>query len=136
MVRLVIFDVDGTLVDSQNIIVEAQRRTFRAHGLAAPSRERSLSIVGLSLPEAFTALVGADGPVPALVETYKQVFGDLRQDPDYAEPLFPGRRADSVTAAPAARYTSCHRHRQEPARGGIPDRAARFRGAVRLDPDR
>ena len=28
--------------------------------------------------------------MPALVETYKQVFGDLRQDPDYAEPLFPG----------------------------------------------
>lgn len=90
MITLVIFDVDGTLVDSQNIIVEAQRRTFRAHGLAAPSRERSLSIVGLSLPEAFTALVGADGPVAALVETYKQVFGDLRHDPDYAEPLFPG----------------------------------------------
>jgi phosphoglycolate phosphatase len=58
-VKLVVFDVDGTLVDSQDLIVAAQREAFSAHGLAAPSRERSLSVVGLSLPEAFTALVGA-----------------------------------------------------------------------------
>jgi len=45
-VKLIIFDVDGTLVDSQNLIVAAQRATFAAHGLESPSRERSLSIVG------------------------------------------------------------------------------------------
>ena len=27
-VKLVMFDIDGTLVDSQNFIVEAQRRAF------------------------------------------------------------------------------------------------------------
>ena len=85
-----ILDVDGTLVDSQNLIVEAQRRAFSACGLPAPSRARSLSIVGLSLPEAFTALVGPSGPVAELVEAYKASFGELRADPTTEEPLFPG----------------------------------------------
>lgn len=88
--RLVVLDVDGTLVDSQALIVAAQRAAFAACGLPAPSRERSLSIVGLSLPEAFTALVGPRGPVEALAEAYRQAFAKLRADPAHAEPLFPG----------------------------------------------
>lgn len=84
------FDVDGTLVDSQNLIVAAQRESFVAQGLEPPSRERALSIVGLSLQEAFTVLVGPDGPVEALAEGYRQAFGRLRADPAYHEPLFAG----------------------------------------------
>lgn len=91
--RLVILDVDGTLVDSQAIIVAAQREAFAACGLAAPTRERSLSIVGLSLVEAFTALVGPSGPVEDLAEAYRQAFGRLRRDPTVEEPLFPGMGA-------------------------------------------
>jgi phosphoglycolate phosphatase len=89
-VKLVIFDVDGTLVDSQQLIVAAQREAFARHGLAPPSRERSLSIVGLSLSEAFTALAGARAPVESLVAAYKETFARLRADPVYHEPLFPG----------------------------------------------
>jgi len=88
--RLVLFDVDGTLVDSQTIIVAAQQMAFAAHGLEPPSRERSLSIVGLSLAEAFTVLVGPEGPIEGLVEAYKDAFLTLRQDPANTEPLFPG----------------------------------------------
>ena len=88
--KLVVFDVDGTLVDSQALIVEAQRRAFTACGLAVPARERSLSIVGLSLREAFTVLVGPEGPVGQLVEAYKAAFGELRSDRRWEEPLFPG----------------------------------------------
>ena len=99
--QLVIFDVDGTLLDSQDIIVAAQQRAFAACGLPAPSRARSLSIVGLSLSEAFTALVGADGPIDALTDAYKTAFNALRQDPNCPEPLFPG--AEAVIARLASR---------------------------------
>lgn len=85
-----IFDVDGTLVDSQDLIVAAQHQAFGALGLEPPGRTKALSIVGLSLPEAFTALVGLDGPVRELAEAYKAAFQRLRADPSYAEPLFPG----------------------------------------------
>ena len=64
-VKLIVFDVDGTLVDSQDLIVAAQAATFRAHGLEPPSRERSLSIVGLSLVQAFRVLA-PDGPAESL----------------------------------------------------------------------
>ncbi len=87
--QLVILDVDGTLVDSQHLIVAAQREAFAACGLEPPTRERSLSIVGLSLAEAFTALVGPAGPVEGLAEAYKAAFGRLRADPACTEPLFP-----------------------------------------------
>ena len=99
--RLVIFDVDGTLVDSQNLIVEAQRRTFVAHGLTPPDRRTSLSVVGLSLDEAFAVLAGPDGPVASLSAYYKGLFHDLRSDPSLTEPLFPG--APEIVAALAAR---------------------------------
>jgi phosphoglycolate phosphatase len=88
--KLVVFDVDGTLVDSQEIIVAAQRDAFVAHGLAPPSRERSLSIVGLSLVEAMRVLVGDEGPAESLAEAYKKAFQALRADAAYREPLFPG----------------------------------------------
>lgn len=98
--KLVLFDVDGTLVDSQNIIVAAQRRAFASVGLPAPSRAESLSIVGLSLREAFTTLAGPDGPVDALAEAYKDAFHDLRADPANHEPFFPGA-LESVAALAA-----------------------------------
>jgi len=88
--RLLIFDLDGTLVDSQDMIVESQRRTFLAHGLTPPDRRTSLSVVGLSLREAFAQLVGADGPAEGMAETYKSLFNELRADASRAEPFFPG----------------------------------------------
>ena len=90
--RLVIFDVDGTLVDSQNHIVEAQHCAFAALGLPPPSRRETLAVVGLSLPEAFAALVGAEGPVLALSEAYKEAWTVLRGRADFAEVLYPGAR--------------------------------------------
>lgn len=90
--RLIVFDVDGTLVDSQHLIVEAMTRAFRANGLTPPERSRALSIVGLSLPEAMTQLIGADGPVMALAEAYKTSFQDIRREAVLTEPLFPGAR--------------------------------------------
>lgn len=105
---LVIFDVDGTLVDSQNLIVEAQVETFRRHGLPPPTREQTLALVGLSLVPTFAALVGEDGPVDAMVATYREVFSSIIfNEPGRKEPLFPGaaelieelRHADGVTLA-------------------------------------
>jgi phosphoglycolate phosphatase len=88
--KLIVFDVDGTLVDSQHLIVAAQGLAFAENGLPAPGRREALSVVGLSLPQAFRRLVGEDGPVAELAESYKQAYNRLRLDPAYEEPLFPG----------------------------------------------
>lgn len=92
ILNLVIFDVDGTLIDSQNMIVTAMDRAFAAQGLTAPSRAEVLSIVGLSLETAMRALVKEEPDALAgpLVEAYKAAFFDLRQSKEHHEPLFPG----------------------------------------------
>ena len=54
--RLVIFDVDGTLVDSQGDIVAAMTAAFAAVEAPVPTRAEVLSIVGLSLDVAMTVL--------------------------------------------------------------------------------
>ena len=93
--RLVIFDVDGTLVDSQAEIVAAMRLAFAAEGLAMPPRAQVLSIVGLSLAEAFARLVPDTDAAQQhrLVEAYKNAFVSLRHDNKEMGPLFPGAMA-------------------------------------------
>ena len=88
--RLVVFDVDGTLIDSQNHIMAAMEAAFGASGHALPPRHEVLSIVGLSLPAAIERLVPH---LPAcdrtgIVESYKLSFGRLRAEG--TSPLYPG----------------------------------------------
>lgn len=91
--KLVIFDCDGTLVDSQHLIVAAMSQAFDMHGLTPPPREKTLSIVGLSLPIAVARLLPPDadaGLIDAVREGYRSAFGDLRRDPSHNEPMYPG----------------------------------------------
>ncbi|MEC7964492.1 MAG: HAD hydrolase-like protein, partial [Pseudomonadota bacterium] len=78
--RLILFDVDGTLVDSQAHIVASMTRSFEAMDLAAPSRDETLSIVGLSLPVAVAQLAPALSAADqaAVVEGYKQAYMQIR----------------------------------------------------------
>ncbi|MEM7237124.1 MAG: HAD-IA family hydrolase [Pseudomonadota bacterium] len=94
--RLVIFDVDGTLVDSQSSILAAMRGACARAGQPALPDAQVLSIVGLSLPEAMAVLFPG---LPAatritMVEYYKQSFMELRQRgaAEAAAALYPGAR--------------------------------------------
>lgn len=91
---LIIFDLDGTLINSEAIILGAQYEAFRRCGRLHPGREAGLGIVGLTLDIAMARLAGLDQPDDVLTETYRQVFGAMRQqaasDPSLDEPLFPG----------------------------------------------
>lgn len=92
--RLAIFDVDGTLVDSRALIVACMREAFAAEGLPPPAPEAVRRIVGLTLPIATAELLGEPDPVRAgrLADRYKEAFLAARARPDFEEPLFPGAR--------------------------------------------
>jgi phosphoglycolate phosphatase len=90
--KFIVFDCDGTLVDSQHIIVAAMTRAYAAHGLPTPARDILLSVVGLSIVEAFTKLGnGASGfPASELAEQYRLASRAIRESGQEIEPLFPG----------------------------------------------
>ena len=88
--RLVVFDVDGTLVDSQNHITHAMGFAFDQVGLTPLPKSQVLSIVGLSLPVAVAQLApDLDAQTQArIVAAYKDSF--MRARLDSAAPLYPG----------------------------------------------
>ena len=55
--QLILFNVDGTLLDSQASIIAVMQSTFDAIDYPLPSRLKILSIAGLSLPNAFKVLL-------------------------------------------------------------------------------
>lgn len=92
--KLIVFDCDGTIVDSQHVIVAAMDRAFEAHALTPPTRDAVLSIVGLSLGEAIARLMPPDehDAVGRIAESYKAAFAEMRADPLHHEPLFTDAR--------------------------------------------
>lgn len=79
--KLIVFDVDGTLVDSQHLICAAMGQGFAAAGLPAPAREAILSIVGLSLPLAVARLAPEAAPDAheRITDGYRAAFMAARQ---------------------------------------------------------
>ena len=93
MIRLAIFDCDGTLVDSQANICCAVEEAFALARLAPPPRAAIRRIVGLSLVEAMRALVpeADEAGHRALASDYKAAFFRLRSSGAMAdEPLYDG----------------------------------------------
>lgn len=91
--KLVVFDCDGTLVDSQYMIVAAMEQAFGAHGRRLDDPQSVRRVVGLSLPEAVARLMpGEDlALILAVAESYKAAYGELRASGGQ-EPLYPGAR--------------------------------------------
>jgi phosphoglycolate phosphatase len=90
--RLAIFDLDGTLVDSKHNIVAAVGEVARILNLAPPAPDVVPKVIGLSLLDALTALFPDVDPAmhQSLDREYRAAFVRMRQRPDHSEPLFPG----------------------------------------------
>ncbi len=88
--RLLIYDWDGTLVDSIGRIVEAMHQAARGCGLAQLSDAAIKGIIGLGLPEAIAVLY-PDLREPRLIERFRRAYSEhylaLEAEPSA---LFPG----------------------------------------------
>lgn len=85
---LLIFDWDGTLMDSAGVIVDSIQRACVDIGLAAPGDRDARQIIGLGLIQALQTLLPdlPEGEYPRLVERYRHHY--LGRDADI--PLFAG----------------------------------------------
>lgn len=92
MNRLAIFDCDGTLVDSGATIYAALKTSLHHNGIECPEPELCRRIIGLSLQEAFAALLPELTAEQHLLlsEDYKKAFMGLRAAGQVEEPLFDG----------------------------------------------
>jgi phosphoglycolate phosphatase len=88
--KLVIFDFDGTLVDSRPLILESHRIVFSEFRLPAPLPAHSLGLVGKSLDVILADLAGPDVPILEMVKAYDLLLPKLRADPVLAERPFDG----------------------------------------------
>jgi phosphoglycolate phosphatase len=88
--KLIIFDFDGTLVDSRSLILESHRIVFSEFRLPAPSPAESLALVGKSLDVILTQLAGPAAPILEMVKAYDLLLPQLRADSAFAEKPFDG----------------------------------------------
>lgn len=91
-IALVVFDWDGTLMDSVGRIVSSMQATARALAMPEPSEEAVRNIIGLSLRPALDQLFPSldEKGREQLLAVYRDQYVDLDPTPT---PLFPGVEA-------------------------------------------
>lgn len=71
-IRTVLFDLDGTLIDSVRLILDSYHHTLAAHGLPPRTDEEWLEGVGTPLTAQFAAWRDDPGTLEALIATYRE----------------------------------------------------------------
>ena len=88
--QLIVFDWDGTLLDSAGAIARAIQASCRDLGLTVPSDAQARHVIGLGLADALSHAVPELKPedYPAMIERYRHHFLSV----DNQLTLFPGTR--------------------------------------------
>jgi pyrophosphatase PpaX len=71
-IRTVLFDLDGTLIDSVRLILDSYHHTLATHGLPPRTDEEWLAGVGTPLAVQFAAWEGDPVTLEALIATYRE----------------------------------------------------------------
>ena len=89
--KLIIFDCDGTLVDSQHTIVGRMTAALKGLGYAVPNPGKIRALIGLSLEETIQRLLPDSNAIVVdhLAAAYQEQFIEHHEPDGSLEPLFP-----------------------------------------------
>lgn len=74
-IKAVIFDFDGTIGNSRNLIVSTMQQTISRLGLPARTDDECASMIGLPLKETFTRIIDMDDAMgDRCAEVYREIF--------------------------------------------------------------
>jgi phosphoglycolate phosphatase-like HAD superfamily hydrolase/GNAT superfamily N-acetyltransferase len=73
---LLIFDLDGTLIDSKNCIVKATQEAFNLQGLPAPSEDQIVEKMGIPIEVTFPEWSGWTDAQP-IIDSYRSLYGEI-----------------------------------------------------------
>lgn len=92
---LIMFDMDGTLIDTHGLISEHMASAFVSNGLPEPSPADVRHVIGLSLPIAVAQVAHSEDPllIERLVESYNAHYRKSLEMSADREPLYPGAKA-------------------------------------------
>lgn len=91
MLKLAVFDCDGTLVDSQYAINACMADAFMSVGYPKPDITDVRRVVGLPLVQAIEIIAESpDAPAQEMADAYSKSWTDLRAKGNLAEPIFDG----------------------------------------------
>jgi pyrophosphatase PpaX len=68
----VLFDLDGTLIDSVDLIIDSYHHTFRQHGLSLTSRDELIEGIGTPLVAVFGRMTDKRSEIDAWIATYRE----------------------------------------------------------------
>lgn len=88
--NFVVFDFDGTLVDSRALILECYHRVFSEFGIPLPSPEDIMALIGKSLDLILAELAGPGAPIAEMARAYQRVLPRVRENALFAERPFTG----------------------------------------------
>ncbi|MBL1241607.1 MAG: HAD-IA family hydrolase [OCS116 cluster bacterium] len=96
--KLVIFDLDGTLVDGARAAIPAMQHAFEAVGLPKPNDAQVMDMIGLSIIPAIQHILNSfnqirtvsDSEVEQIGEIYKNYFYQSRIAEKHPMPLYDG----------------------------------------------
>ena len=96
--RLIVFDCDGTLVDSQQTIITATEAALESHDFSSPSRRDILYAVGLPVDVAMRrhAPDATEDQIINMLDVYRETYQQLVQQDDRGQVMFEGMREQIV----------------------------------------
>ncbi|BCX80084.1 HAD family hydrolase [Campylobacter sp. 19-13652] len=70
----ILFDLDGTLIDSTDAILNGFDAAFLAHGKPTPDKSYAKSLIGYTLEDIFTSLGAPKDEVASYIKAYREYY--------------------------------------------------------------